>query len=157
MRTSTGVLAAILLGLLFSSAASAKDWGLYFGGSIGSGSVEISDINFDEDDFAWKAFGGFTLGSWLGVEGGYVDINSDFTGFNAVGIAGLPLGPVRVFGKLGGIYWDSDIGASDDGFDPALGVGVEFSLFSIALRAEIEYFDALDDVYLATVGATWTF
>ena len=158
MNKTIWIILSLLIASLLAVPATAKDSGFYIGGSIGSGNVEISDIDFDENDFAWKAYGGFTLGSWLGVEGGYVDINSDFTGWNFAGIAGIPLGPIRVFGKLGGIYWDDSVsGSDDDGFDGALGVGLEFSLFSLALRAEVEYFSALDDVYLATVGATFTF
>ena len=150
----------LLMGFTLAQSAAAKDSGFYVGGSIGSGNVNIDDINFDESDFAWKLYGGLTLGSWLGVEGGYVDFNSDTGGIDAFAMVGLPLGPVRIFGKLGGIYWDSDLPGnvgSDDGFDAALGVGLEFSLFSVAVRAEVEYFDALDDIYLATIGATWTF
>jgi len=168
----------LLLSFGFAQPVAAKDSGLYIGAGIGSGSVEASEsgFSFDESDFAWKVFGGFTLGSWLGVEGSYVDFGSssgivtgtttaksDVTGFDAFGIVGLPIGPVRAFAKLGGIYWDSEFklnnGSSnkDDGFDVGGGVGLEFSLFSIAVRAEVEYFDALDGLYLGTIGATWTF
>jgi hypothetical protein len=160
MNKLTGLIIILLIGLTLAQPAVAKDSGFYFGGSIGSANVSIDDIDFDENDFAWKLYGGFTLGSWLGIEGGYVDFNSGTSGLDVFAMAGLPLGPVRVFGKLGGIYWDSDVNGnsgSDDGFDAGVGVGLEFSLFSVALRAEVEYFDALDDLYLATIGATWTF
>ncbi len=160
MNKLTGLIITLLIGFTLAQPAVAKDSGFYFGGSIGSATVNIDDIDFDESDFAWKLYGGYTLGSWLGIEGGYVDFNSSTSGFDAFAMAGLPLGPVRIFGKLGGIYWDSDVNGntgSDDGFDAGIGVGLEFSLFSVAMRAEVEYFDALDDMYLATIGATWTF
>jgi hypothetical protein len=177
MNKKLSIMIALLAGLALSQPVAAKDFGLYFGASIGSGNVEVDDLSFDENDFAWKLYGGYTLGSWLGIEAGYVDFGSpsgsvgggvqgksDVSGFDAFGIVGFPLGPIRIFGKLGGIYWDGDVkfddgspSSSDDGVDIGAGVGLEFSLFSVALRAEVEYFDALDDLYLATVGATWTF
>ncbi len=170
----------LLLSFGFTQPVAAKETGLYLGAGIGSGSVEANEggFSFDESDFAWKVFGGFTLGSWLGVEGSYVDFGSanglvtgattaksNVTGFDAFGVVGLPIGPVRAFAKLGGIYWDSEFKfddgatptAKDDGFDVGGGIGLEFSLFSIAVRAEVEYFDALDGLYLGTIGATWTF
>jgi len=181
MNAKTSFLLVILLaGFGLAQPVAAKETGLYLGAGIGTGSVEASEsgFSFDESDFAWKVFGGFTLGSWLGIEGSYVDFGSasgivtgnttaksDVTGFDAFGIVGLPIGPVRAFAKLGGIYWDSEFKfddgitptAKDDGFDVGGGVGLEFSLFSIAVRAEVEYFDALDGLYLGTIGATWTF
>jgi len=181
MNTKACLLSVILLTSFgLAQPVAAKETGLYLGAGIGSGSVEANEggFSFDESDFAWKVFGGFTLGSWLGVEGSYVDFGSangivigttsaksDVTGFDAFGIVGLPIGPVRAFAKLGGIYWDSEFKfddgttptAKDDGFDVGGGVGLEFSLFSIAVRAEVEYFDALDGLYLGTIGATWTF
>jgi len=175
---------ALLAGLSLVQPVAAKESGFYIGASLGSGTVQAEgtlpgggDFNFDESDFAWKLYGGYTLGSWLGIEGGYVDFGSttgsvaplvsaesDFSGLDAFVIAGLPIGPVRIFAKLGGIYWDNEVKfddgsppADDDGFDIGGGLGLELSLFSVAIRAEVEYFDALDDVYLATIGATWTF
>lgn len=168
----------LLLSFGFAQPVAAKDSGLYLGAGIGTGTVEANEtgLNFDESDFAWKIFGGFTLGSWLGIEGSYVDFGSasgivdgtttaksDVTGFDAFGIVGLPIGPVRAFAKLGAINWDSEFKLDDgttfkdDGTDLAAGLGLEFSLFSIAVRAEVEYFDALDGLYLGTIGATWTF
>ena len=55
----------------------------------------------------------------------------------------------RLFGKLGGIYGQSDtrikggIKYSNDGFDLGAGAGLEFELGSFGLRVEAEYFDAL--------------
>ena len=175
---------ALLAGLALVQPVAAKESGFYIGASLGSGTAQAKgtipgggDFSFDESDFAWKLYGGYTLGSWLGFEGGYVDLGSasgsvsptvsaksDFSGLDVFVIAGLPIGPVRIFGKLGGIYWDNEVkfddgspAVDDDGFDVGGGLGLELSLFSVAIRAEVEYFDALDDVYLATIGATWTF
>ena len=184
MNRNLVFLLTIMAGLYVVQPAMAKDSGFFIGGSIGSGTVQAKgtnpvsgDFDFDESDFAWKIFGGYTFGSWLGIEGGYVDFGggdgsfdisgdtakADVTGFDLFGVVGLPLGPIRIFGKLGGIYWDGDVKFSDgskeddDGFDIGGGLGLEISIASIAVRAEIEYFDALDDLYMASIGATWTF
>ena len=184
MNKTAVFLVTILIGLSLSEPALAKKYGFFIGGSAGSGTVQAEgtlpgggDFDFDESNFAWKIFGGYTLGSWLGIEGGYVDFGSgdgavdsmgttgkgDVTGLDLFGVVGLPIGPVRIFGKLGGIYWDSEVKfsdgtkLSDDGFDVGGGVGLELSLFAIAIRAEVEYFDAVDDIYMASLGATWTF
>jgi len=185
MNRNLVFLVTALVGLSMAQAAVAKDSGFFIGGSVGSGTVTAKgtipgggDFKFDESDFAWKIFGGYTFGSWLGIEGGYVDFGggdgsfgtsgdtakADVTGFDLFGVVGLPLGPVRIFGKLGGIYWDGDVKfsdgspkESDDGFDIGGGLGLELSIASIAVRAEVEYFDALDDLYMLSIGATWTF
>lgn len=165
-------------GLIWSAGASAKDEGFYLGASAGVASVEVeeSDVEFDESDFAWKVFGGYQFNGLFAVEGGYVDfgnpdkdygdlignVDVDVTGFDLFGVVGLPLGPVRAFGKLGGVFWDADVNTdfgsgSDDGTELAAGVGLEFEIFGLGLRGEVEYFDVEDGIYLYTVGATFTF
>ncbi len=157
-------------------AVRAADTGFYIGGSIGQGSIELDgdvdfDIpDFDEDDFAWKVFGGYNLGLGpidLGVEGGYVDLGSpsesftvadvpidfgvDLTGFNLWGVAALDLGLIDVFGKLGAIAWDIDavanvsdlgsIGEDDSGTDLGYGIGARFNLGGLSIRGEWERYD----------------
>jgi hypothetical protein len=183
-----------LLGLtvLGLSPAAFADSGFYVGGSIGSGTISADvedpsqgpDFNFDENDFAWKAYGGYNFDLAvidLGIEGGYVDLGSpsgtflgqnveiSATGWDAFALAGIELGPVGVFVKAGVISWDADfvadvpqvgrISDSDDGSDPAYGAGVRFSLGSFEIRGEYELFDidGSDDVYLLSVGLVWTF
>ena len=183
-----------LLGLtvLGLSPAAFADSGFYVGGSIGSGTIsaDVPDVNlggdlsFDEDDFAWKAYGGYNFDLAvidLGIEGGYVDLGSpsgsflgqnvqiSATGWDAFGLAGIELGPVGVFVKAGVISWDADFVAdvagfglitdSDSGSDPAYGAGLRFSLGSFEIRGEYELFDidGSDDVYLLSAGLVWTF
>lgn len=167
MKNRFLLIPVVLLALSWAVGASAKDKGFYFGGSIGSADVSVDNLNFDENDFAWKAFAGYQLISLLAVEGGYVDFGApssgglkvDTTGWDAFGVLGLPIGPLRLFGKLGAIYWDSDFsgGSNDDGTDLAAGAGLEFELFGLGVRGEVEYFDALDDIFMLSVGATYTF
>ena len=164
--------------LLFCPVAEAKDEGFYLGAGLGLSSLEQSvrltesgKVKIDDNDYAYKMFGGYQLSPWLAVEGGFRDmgtlssgrVKTDLSGIDAFAVAGFPLGPVRLFGKLGGIYAQSDtrirggVKFSDDGFDLGAGAGLEFELGSFGLRGEAEYFDALDGVWMYSVGATFTF
>jgi outer membrane immunogenic protein len=164
---------------------SKADSGFYLGGSVGQAGVEVQDTSgtqlliFDEDDFAWKAFGGYKFDLPvinLGVEGGYVNLGSpsgelegvpvaiETDGFDVFGVAGIDIGPVGVFAKYGMISWDAEFtvdGLSDaqDGSDPAYGIGATIGLGSIDIRAEYEVFDIEDaeDVSMISVGLVWTF
>lgn len=170
--------------LLATATTAYADSGFYVGGSVGTAAVEVNDVDpdldFDEDDFAWKVFGGYNIDAFvidLAVEGGYVDFGSpsdtlggsdvalDLTGWDVFGLAGVELGPIGVFAKAGLIAWDGDAtidgvnAGGDSGTDPAYGVGVRFSLWSAEIRAEYEYFDIddTDDVSLLSAGIVWTF
>jgi hypothetical protein len=48
---------------------------------------------------------------------------------------------------------------SDDGTDLAYGVGAQFRVWSLSLRAEYEVFDVddVDDLNMISVGFTFTF
>ena len=171
--------------MLLASPAANADSGFYLGGSLGQAGVEIEDISgnqpviFDEEDFAWKAFAGYSFDLPvinLGVEAGYLNLGSpsgevlgldakvDVDGFDAFGILGVDLGPLGVFAKYGVVSWDAEItidgiSESDDGSDPAYGIGAKIGLGSVDLRAEYEVFDIDDseDVSLISVGIVWTF
>jgi outer membrane immunogenic protein len=162
--------------------------GPYIGGSVGSATIaaEIPDENlgevfdFDENDFAWKAFGGYNFDLAvvdLAIEGGYVDLGSpsgdllgsvvqlDVTGWDVFGLVGIELGPVGVFAKAGMISWDAEAtidsidDGGDDGTDPAYGVGARFTIGTLEIRGEYEYFDieSTDDVYMLSAGLVFNF
>ncbi len=166
--------------------------GAYRGGSVGSATVEVDipDENlgevfeFDENDFAWKAFGGynFDLGAVdLAIEGGYVDLGApsgdllgsevelDVIGWDVFGVLGVDIGPVGVFAKAGMVSWDVSASidgvdsGSDDGTDPAYGIGARFALGNLEIRGEYEMFD-IDpedtdsaDVYMLSAGLVFNF
>jgi opacity protein-like surface antigen len=168
---------------LFPFANALAETGPYIGGSVGSATIQASvpDSNltsvfsFDENDFAWKAFGGYNFDMPildLAIEGGYVDLGApsgnllgsqvefDLNGWDVFGVVGLDLGPIGIFGKAGMVSWDAkasidSIGtASDSGTDPAYGVGARFNLGNLEIRGEYEYFDvgSTDDVYMLSAG-----
>jgi len=146
---------------------------------------ELGDLRFSEGDTAYKLFGGIRFLKFLAVEAGYVDLGDPkdivglvegdpfevqigVKGWDAFAIGLLPLGPVDLFAKVGVVSWDADIRAvlddvvdsdSDNGTDAAYGLGVALRLGKLALRAEGEQFNIADadDVYLFSVGATFTF
>lgn len=179
-----GMLSAALLS---PPAFAGGDSGLYIGAGVGQASVGDIDggdidggegtgsINFDGDDTAYKLIVGYNFGIIplvdLGVEAEYVDFGEPDEGgidvnadaIAAFGVAGVNLGPVGLFGKVGAFSWDADISdgiasASDDGTDMAYGIGARFHLASFQIRAEYEIFDAdIADVDLLSASLVYTF
>jgi hypothetical protein len=86
---------------------------------------------------------------------------ADADGVSAFGVGFLAVGPVDLFGKLGLIAWDTNFrgGLENDGTDFAYGVGAQFRVWSISVRAEYEVFDLsdVDDLSMISVGLTYTF
>jgi hypothetical protein len=157
--------------------ASAADNGFYLGGAIGQSSIqagELTDEEFDVHATGYKVFAGGRFLTFLGVEGSYVDfgdieddtfqgVETEVTGASLQGVVYLPLGIADVFAK-GGVFQQSDFvisgvaESSDDETAPVYG-GVQFRIRSFALRAEVEYYDldAIDELYMISVGASYTF
>ncbi len=188
-RVSLLAFGAALLCVSFSANA---DGGFYVGGSLGGATIEadFDTVDFpelpasiDEDDTAFKLFVGYKLDLPvidLGIEGGYVDLGEpeididtifgtqqiglETTGLNVWGTAGLEVGPLDVFAKLGFISWDVEAGidgfdsVSDDGSDTGYGLGASFELGSIQIRGEYEVYDIEDaDIEMLSVGIAFRF
>ena len=182
-------LSALLLLLPFGI-AEAGEQGFYIGGSVGQATMELPsdpELTFDESDTAWKVLGGynFDFGAVdLGVEAAYANLGEPSigdstallafktTGFTVFGLAGLELGPIDVFGKLGLIAWDSEatIGGtqvpeefqftdSGTGTDVGYGIGARWNFGKFGIRAELEGYDIPDtsNVYMWSLGLTYTF
>jgi len=159
--------------------AVAADNGFYLGGSVGQANLKISDItdgistaDFDADDTAFKLIAGIRPLDWLGVEAAYVNfgepedtvlnqkLKADGDGISAFAVGFLPTGPVDLFAKVGLISWDSKISGSfdDSGTDLAYGVGAQFRVLGLSIRAEYEKLDISDvDLDMISVGLTYTF
>ncbi len=163
------------------------DSGFYVGGSAGGAAIEASigdtgipgiPSSFDEDETAYKLFAGYQFDMpffFLAAEGGYVDLGKptisvletnvsfDFTGLNLWAIAGLELGPVDLFAKLGYIDWDVKAsglgqGIKDNGWDPGYGAGLSVGVGPISIRGEYEFYDLNNaDVSMLSVGVVYLF
>lgn len=162
--------------LALSTSASAADNGFYLGGSIGQANVEIDSglTRIDDDDTAYKVIAGFRPLDWLGVEASYVNFGktesnnqqAEADGFSAFAVGFLPLGPVDLFAKGGLINADTSVVRNSgsnifeqDGTELAYGVGAQFRLLSLSVRAEYERFDIenVDDLNMFSIGVTYTF
>jgi len=132
----------------------------------------VSTADFDADDMGYKFIAGFRPLDWLGLEAAYVNfgkpedtvlgqkLKAEGDGISAFAVGFLPTGPVDLFAKVGLISWDSKISGSfnDDGTDLAYGVGAQFRVLSLSIRAEYEKFDVSDvDLDMISVGVTYTF
>ena len=146
---------------------------------------ELGNLRFSDGDTAYKLFAGFRFLNFLAVEAGYVDLGNPadivgnvdgnpievefgVQGWDAFAVGLLPIGPVDLSAKLGVVSWDADIRAvlgdvidedSDSGTDAAYGLGLALRLGKVTLRVEGEQFDIgdADEVYMFSVGATFTF
>lgn len=144
--------------------------GFYAGAAVGQSDAR----DFDDEDTAWKVFGGYQFNQALGAELGYVDLgnfagtvsgvaaNSDAKAVELVGVGTLPIAPrFSAYGKAGAFYWDADTTApglnpSGDGTDFTFGAGLKYD-FTNNMGARLEwqrYQDVGDitDVDLISVG-----
>lgn len=183
MRTTIALFTTAALGLA-AAPALAADNGVYLGASVGQSGVTFEetvageDFEFDTDSTGYKAILGWRFLDWLAVEANYVDLGSgddnvagtrietDVNGVSLSAVGFLPLGPVDLFARVGAIDWKADVtasdlgfDASDDGTDLAYGVGAQFRVWSLGLRAEYERYDIseADTVDMVSLGVTWTF
>ncbi len=155
--------------------ASASDTGFYLGAGIGRSSIDIYKFypslgdSLEQDNSAYKAYGGYRFLKFLAVEGGYTDLGSpqgfernvqehperaevSVKGWDAFAVGILPLGQVvDVFGKIGMMSWDTNITSVQDGEiiysesttgnDAAYGIGIGFWVGpNVTLRGEGEWF-----------------
>ncbi|HTK99392.1 MAG TPA: porin [Pseudomonadales bacterium] len=152
---------------------------------FGDGGGEVDTFHMTKDETAYKAAIGYNLTPWLGLEGGYVDFGSpsdhanlptfgrvdgkvDATGWEEFVVGSLPVGPIELFAKVGAVESDIRFKAHSEALDArrsedesntelAYGGGAAYELGKLALRAEVETYDAnkLDDMHLITAGLTY--
>jgi hypothetical protein len=182
-KTSRSLLAFLLL--LPLGIANAGESGFYVGGAVGQATLELPadpTFKFDENDTAYKLLVGynFDLGTIdIGVEAGYVNfgkpgvgdataaVHFESSGFNAFGLAGIAVGPVDLYAKLGFIAWDVEatisgsqvppdfqFSGTETGTDVGYGLGARWNVGKLGVRAEFEGYDMsdTDSFYMLSVG-----
>ena len=156
--------------------AAAADNGIYLGASVGQSGLEIDDFDYDASATGYKIIAGWRFLDWLAVEGNYVDfgsgddrvagtkIETEADGISLSAVGFLPVGPVDLFARVGAVDWSADLSSpgfgsgSDDGTDLTYGIGAQFRVWSLSIRAEYEMFDISDaDLDMISLGVTWTF
>lgn len=174
--------AALLVSGLSLCGVALADTGLYLGAGIGQVTTrDFEDTDFNQDDSGFKIFGGWRA-KYFGIEGGYRDLGEPTElgeVIDALGLEGLsvkttgwdlyamliaPIGPVELFAKGGGVYWqvEANLGGlreERDGGSPAWGLGAALRLGPVSLRAEYESFevDVLDKLDMYSVSAILNF
>ena len=171
------IIAGLVASLAFASLpAAAADNGIYLGASVGQSGLEIDDFDYDASATGYKIIAGWRFLDWLAVEGNYVDfgsgddrvagtkIETEADGISLSAVGFLPVGPVDLFARVGAIDWSADLSSpgigrgSDDGTDLTYGIGAQFRVWSLSVRAEYEMFDIEDaDLDMISLGVTWTF
>lgn len=160
-----------------------RDVSSYIDAEVASGATPVSGNNRTE---GWKAYTGYQFNKYLGVEGGYANLNDmsnkstkgantyltnvDTDAWTLAVVGTLPVtGKFSVTGRLGAAYMLSDVKTQlntntsvtkgDDGYEPYYGVGVSYALFdNLDLRADWERFDRKDlNIDLLTAGVAVKF
>jgi len=169
----TGLVATLALTTLPAVAA---DNGIYLGASVGQSGLEVDDFDYDASATGYKIIAGWRFLDWLAVEGNYIDfgsgddrvegtkIETEADGISLSAVGFLPVGPVDLFARVGAVDWSADLSSpglgsgSDDGTDLTYGIGAQFRVWSLSIRAEYEMFDISDaDLDMISLGVTWTF
>lgn len=151
----------------------------YVGIGLGQSSVDLTASPIggvppqkDDNDTAFKVFGGGFVNDNVGFELGYVDfgeftitwddgvdyIKDAFEGsaLYAAAVGYLPIGQAKLFGKAGLARWDVDavetssipgvgVSVSEDGIDLMFGIGAQIDAGNVLLRAEFERFTDVGD------------
>jgi len=89
---------------------------------------------------------------------------TDLSGVSLSAVGFLPVGPVDLFARVGAVDWSADLSAegfgrdSEDGTDLTYGVGAQFRVWSLGIRASTRFSTSDDaDVDMLSIGVTWTF
>ena len=119
----------------------------------------------------WKLFGGWNASKFFGIEGSYRDmgtfendagtVRSDVEAFEFSARGIFPAGKViAIFGKLGYSRINekiSGVGGTLRRNQAIYGVGIDFNLKKVGIRAEWEGFDEISDLESFGLGSYYRF
>lgn len=171
-------LTAVLLVLTSGTALAGN--GPYIGFHGGTSGVDVSlgtgRVRLESQDFAWKGLLGLGLGRFVAIETGYVkfgtasdrvagiNVEQKLWGWDTAGLLKINIGPLDIYGRVGGIYWKSEAGVgnvslTDDGFDVNYGGGLGVVFGKLEIRGEYVYYAAsgAGDPWMASLGLTLGF
>ena len=140
----------------------------------------ITLLSCDQKDTGWKIYAGGKMNDVLGLEVGYTDFGRiDTYGGETKAwavpislVAGVPLGPVSVFGKVGGLYGRTDVSASastlfdtghKSGWGWTYGAGAGFNVTpNVQIRADwdrykLDFAGGERDVDMLSAGVAFRF
>jgi hypothetical protein len=192
MNLKLAVALAALSMMMVPSAFADENAGLYIGGGVGQFNAGIDDVDevddtieaWDEDDTAYKFFGGFRLNRVLAFELDYINlgepsgavvpgfnVDASVDGFAPYVVGTVPLGKwFEAYGRLGYFFYDARL-RTDDGLggraefdeeseDLVWGAGIGTNIGEkLNVRFEYERFDleGLDDADALWLTAAWRF
>jgi len=181
------------VGLLSLPAMADENSGFYAGAGFGQATIksdtvtipDVGSFKFDDDDTAWKVFGGWRFNKYIAVELDYEDLGSpndefvfavdgtDVTIKSDIGVTAFvpyvvgtfPIGMFELSGKIGYAFWDADIKVNAPAF-PEVGEVNESDSgedFAWGLGAGMTFFEQLNvkveyesvDVSGDTVDGWW--
>ncbi len=183
---------AVLASMALVPAAYAdNDNGFYAGAGVGRFNAQIDDVNavdpaiqgWDEDDTAYKVFGGWRFNKMFALEVAYINLgepsgevvpgfnlDASVDGFAPYVVATIPLGLFEVYGRLGYYFYDANLGTEsglggrvvvdEESEDFVYGAGIGLDLLDhINVRLEYERFDlqGLDDTDALWLTGAWRF
>jgi OOP family OmpA-OmpF porin len=187
----TAFAAAAVLGTS-QAAAQLQISGAYLGGSLGQMKADdacrgiAGGVSCDDDDTAWRLFGGYQLNRNLAVELGFADLgkvearagginaSADLEAWDLVGLGMLPLGNFSLYGKAGAYrgevkarantaFLSGSAKETTTDFTFGLGARYDFSR-NFAVRAEWQRYNDMggddvgeSDVDVMSVGLQYTF
>ena len=166
--------------------------GFYLGGGIGQFNAQIDDIDqvdntvdgWDEDDTAYKFFGGYRMNNFLAFELAYINlgepsgrvvpgrnVDASVDGFAPYVVGTFPIGKwFEVYGRLGYYFYDATVGVEDEidgraefdeeSEDLVYGAGIGANIGErLNVRFEYERFDlqGVDDADSLWLTAAWKF
>lgn len=154
---------SLLISILFIfTQLSAQNGGIYLGGGVGTSfinhtleSSSFDDVEFDENNFAYKIYAGYRANKFLSVEGGYRNtgkaedktnehtISTTTKGWDIEAVGTFDLEILFVFAKAGAFFWNTEnifgqeiFKENETGFLWGVGAGVK--LGGLAVRLEWE-------------------
>lgn len=185
------LLATFAVAALAPAAYADNPEGFYAGAGVGRFNAQIDDVqavgpavdDWDENDTAYKVFGGWRFNEIVAFEVAYINLgepsgevvpgfnlDASVDGFAPYVVATIPLGLFEVYGRLGYYFYDANLGTEtvaggrvefdEESEDFVYGAGVGLDLLDhINVRLEYERFDlqGLDDTDAIWLTGAWRF